>query len=245
MNCPPTKLDSFLLSIYNTSKVKNKFKGTQYAGQPFIQMVQETPYADVMEDEHQTYSVYLDKTNLHWMLLLKSTVSSLPYITLEISTLNMIDLLTVMKIISETECTSKKLTHIGNYSGKLSTFCLTADKVREAMDRYELLHSNCQHFCNNLAYQFDMKVYNPTCSAICNIPAVTVMEILKDERSTDTQDLMQIQVVCTRGNSFRYTPQVVQKNVARAVAAFTGVKGYGEMVVQATDGTDGMNEQIA
>ena len=239
---PPTKMDSFMLSIYNTSKVKNKFKGTLYVGQPFIQMVEETPYADVMEDEHQTYSVYLDKTNLHWIVLLKSTGSTLPYITLEISTLNMIDLLTVMKVISETECTSKKLTHIGNYSGKLSTFCSTADKVGEAMDHYELLHSNCQHFCNNLAYQFDMNVYNPTGSAICYVQAVTVMERLNNERSTDTPDFMQVQVVCKRSSSFRYTPQVVQKNVAKAVAAFTVVEGYGEMVVPAVDG---MNEQMA
>ena len=224
----PTKVDAFLMSIYNTSTVKQRFSGTQFVDRPYIEMVQDTPYLDIMDDPEQRYSVYLDKSNLHWFVLVQKTDSTLPYITLEISTLNMVDLLTVMKVMGEKDC--KKLTHIGNYTGKLSKFCIMADRIRETMGQYQLLLNNCQHFCNNLAYQFGMRIQNPSGTFLLNVPAVTILEKMPDkvaEESEPTEVVYHQQV-----GSFRRAPMVVQKNAAKAVAIITGVKGYDDIVHQ-------------
>ncbi len=229
---PPSKLHSLLLSVYNTSTFRHSSQHqytTRTEGGPFLEMVRESPYAGVLEDQSQSYDVYLDKSNLHWFILLRtSEPTTLPYITLEISTLNMIDLLTATRVISETETESKKLTHIGRYHGKLSTLCTTADRVCAAMGHYKLLLSNCQHFCNNLAYQFGLTIHPPTGHVFCNVPAVTVKEELKDEREVQNTEIATV----VYRTSFKRTSPVVQKSVARAVAVFTGVKGYNDITTQ-------------
>ncbi len=234
----PSKFHSLLMSVYNTCTFRHSQYTVQTVGGPFLEMMKESPYAGVLEDPNQSYEMYLDKNNLHWFLLLR--VSTLPYITFEISTLNMIDLLTVTRVINDNETESKKLTYIGKYSGKLSVFCTTADRVCVAMGRYKLLQNNCQHFCNNLAYQFELKIHSPTGYTLCSVPVITVKKPLKDEQELELPQEMEIAPVMYR-SSFQRTPQVVQKNVARAVAVITGVKGYNDIMSQAAS----KNEQLA
>ena len=98
---------------------------------------------------------------LHWLLLVKMFRSKLPYLTLEITTnSDLCELIPTIRTISENETeigasvkpqdSVTSITDVGSYKGTLHDLCQFADKVVEDMKSYNLITSNCQHFCNNL-----------------------------------------------------------------------------------------------
>jgi hypothetical protein len=54
------------------------------------------------------------------------------------------------------------ITDAGTYNGTLHDLCQIADKVVEEMKSYNLVTSNCQHFCNNLLRKIGKKTYPMT-----------------------------------------------------------------------------------
>lgn len=54
------------------------------------------------------------------------------------------------------------ISDIGPYKGSLHNLCNLADEVVQDMKMYNLVSSNCQHFCNNLLRRLGKKSYRTT-----------------------------------------------------------------------------------
>lgn len=143
---------------------------------PFVQQVQTNPIYGSLVHAVSEYEVRLvhGKKQLHWFLLVKMFRSKLPYLTLEISTTDLCDLIPIVRCVSsdhENKENSKSqdlvedpmcITDTGIYKGALYDLCRIADRVVEEMKSYNLVTSNCQHFCNNLLRKIGKTTYPMT-----------------------------------------------------------------------------------
>lgn len=142
---------------------------------PFVQQVQANPTYGSMVHSVSEYEVRLvhGKKQLHWFLLVKMFRSKLPYLTLEISTTDLCDLIPILRSVAcennenskpqvEDPLSATCITDAGTYKGTLYDLCRLADKVVQEMKKYNLVTSNCQHFCNNLLRKIGMKMYPTT-----------------------------------------------------------------------------------
>lgn len=143
---------------------------------PFVQQVQTNPVYGSMVHAISEYEVRLvhGKKQLHWFLLVKMFRSKLAYLTLEISTTDLHDLIPILRsVVSENNyenfapevedpSLATCITDTGTYKGTLHDLCQLADKVVEEMRNYNLVTSNCQHFCNNLLRKIGKKTYPMT-----------------------------------------------------------------------------------
>ena len=118
-------------------------------GRPFVEMIQEHHHYGPWINVKTTYEVKLvHRESPHWYLLVKTKDSTLPYISLEIRTTNLSD---VVPFTCEVDSLNADTTSdIGEYQGSLLSLCELADRVVRDMDSYDLLTSNCQTFCNRL-----------------------------------------------------------------------------------------------
>ena len=150
---------SSLLGIVGSSasSVYTQFGG-RLVGEPFVDMVKETPYKDVLT-VNATHEVYIMKEHLHRLLLVKMKDSSYPWITFEVSTPNWTDLMTVMQKSEDLPQISEE---VGDYEGNLLSICEIADSVVKRMKNYRLFSNNCQHFCNNLLLELGLDTYETT-----------------------------------------------------------------------------------
>ena len=121
------------------------------------------------------------RRNLHWFLLVKVKESDLPYLTLEITTSNLSDLLPTIRTIQPSPGCWAGFTQspekVGIYNGSLESLCRIGDGVVKDMESYNLLTSNCQHFCNNVLKKIGFETYPTTIG-----PETTLEE---DERNYD------------------------------------------------------------
>lgn len=141
---------------------------------PFVQQVQTNPVYGSLVHAVSEYEVRLvhGKEQLHWFLLVKMFRSKLSYLTLEISTTDLCDLIPILRSVSSENNENSKsqdlvedpmcITDTGTYKGTLYDLCQVADKVVEEMKSYNLVTSNCQHFCNNLLRKIGKKMYPMT-----------------------------------------------------------------------------------
>ena len=108
------------------------------------------------------------KQRPHWFFLLKIVDSTLPYITMEINTADMEDLVPTVRNGTEDEVSevcdeaNSIVTDLDAYEGRLQDLCEIADGVVEGMRGYNLVSSNCQHFCNNLLRKLGRKPFSTT-----------------------------------------------------------------------------------
>ena len=118
-------------------------------GKPFVEMIQDHHlYGHLMKVE-TVYEVKLvHREGCHWYLLLKTKDSTLPYISLEIRTTNLSDLVQFTRNIDTVS--AEVSSNVGVYEGTLLSLCQLADRVVKEMDSYDLVCSNCQTFCNEL-----------------------------------------------------------------------------------------------
>jgi hypothetical protein len=143
-------------------------KGTcdQY-GLSFTQMFQKTKYnpvSDVLTD-FDVRLVHSTRGPLHWYILVQMVDSTLPFLTIEITTSNLTNLIPTMRSIDLNEaggCFSRPPTEVGIYHGTLQKICKLADAVITEMGGYNLLVNNCQHFCNNLLQKLNFRTYDTT-----------------------------------------------------------------------------------
>lgn len=140
-----------------------------YVGLPFEEMVKRTHYAPVVRvsTRYEIKLVHGTTGQLHWRLLVKMKDSDMPFITFEITTSNMYDIIPAMMEIPETSpgCFSafkSTPTDVGTFQGTLTDLCQMADAVVRAMESYNLLTSNCQHFCNNLLQRLGLRTFPTT-----------------------------------------------------------------------------------
>ncbi len=159
---------SSLKSVRATSQGESSSSGSNVQdGRPFKEMVKKTAYGNLVR-VHSNYEVSLVHRQLHWLLMVKMMDSDEPYISMEIVTSNMFDIIPVMREIQETELGcfgtlfSAAPTKVGIFNGTLIELCGKADTVVKRMDRYNLLTSNCQHFCNNVLQGLGLRTFPTT-----------------------------------------------------------------------------------
>ena len=100
---------------------------------------------------HAAYEIKLIHRNsiLHWYILLRPKgTSTLPYISMEVTTSDMSDLIPVTRNFESYE--ANQVSDLGTYEGTLYYLCQLADRVMEEMESYDIFSSNCQTFCNKL-----------------------------------------------------------------------------------------------
>lgn len=116
-------------------------------GQPFVEMLKKNPVYRNWMNAQTYYELKLVHRlpNLHWYLLVRQ--EGLPYFTLEITTSDMKDLIPRTRWF---ESCDEDASDVGPYEGSLFGLCGLADKVVDEMGTYNLMNSNCQHFCNRL-----------------------------------------------------------------------------------------------
>ena len=118
-------------------------------GRSFVEMTQEHHQYGLLINVRTTYEVKLvHRESAHWYFLVRTKDSTLPYISIEIRTTDLSDLVPfTCEIHSLNADTSSD---IGEYEGSLLSLCELADRVVRDMGSYDLLTSNCQTFCNEL-----------------------------------------------------------------------------------------------
>ena len=96
-----------------------------------------------------TYEVKLvHRQSANWYFLVRTKDSTLPYISIEIRTT---DLRNLVPFTCEVDSLNADTSSdIGEYKGSLLSLCEMADRVVQDMGSYDLLTSNCQTFCNEL-----------------------------------------------------------------------------------------------
>ena len=154
---------------------------------------------------YEVIIVYGKGFDLHWFLLVKLQGSKFSYITLEITTTDMTDLVKTTRSVDE-ECSdiwSRQHEKVGIYKGSLKSLCEQADQVVSEMQVYNLFTSNCQHFCNNLLKKIGLKTYPPT------IGPETTLD--REHRRFDMYT-----------NVMKIAPAVIAHAGARAVGAAVG-----------------------
>ena len=118
-------------------------------GQPFVKLIADDPLYGPWISSSSVYELKLinQLPNVHWYLLIKKEGSDLPYISVEITTPDL------MKLIPTTrnfESCDVDATDVDPYKGSLLSLCELADEVIKEMGTYDLTKRNCQHFCNRL-----------------------------------------------------------------------------------------------
>jgi hypothetical protein len=118
-------------------------------GRSFVEMTQEHHQYGLLINVKTTYEVKLvHRESAHWYFLVKTKDSTLPYISLEIRTTDLSDLVSFTCEVDSLNADTSS--DIGEYQGSLLSLCELADRVVRDMGSYDLLTSNCQTFCNEV-----------------------------------------------------------------------------------------------
>lgn len=137
------------------------------SGRPFVEMMSDhviyKPFVNV-ETEYEVRLVH-GVPYLHWYVLVRMKSTSL-YLTLEITTLDMTDIIPTTRNVSLNGGFLAKLlfgpTEVGTYRGSLYQICQFADEAVADMERYHFVENNCQHFCNRLLMKMGLKTFATT-----------------------------------------------------------------------------------
>ena len=131
-------------------------------GRPFVEIIKDHCLYGPWIDAKTVYELNLVHRlpNLHWYLLVKKEgASDWPYISLEITTSGKKDLIPLTR---DFEFCDDKASGVGTFRGSLFDLCELADGVVKEMGTYDLVESNCQHFCNILLKKLYKKEFPTT-----------------------------------------------------------------------------------
>ena len=132
----------------------------------FSELMEKTNYKDSM-DHCARYEIYINRTGYHWYLLIRLKSSRSPFVTLEITTTNAMQiLLACVRTLEDhagTEYIKFKMT-------TMKELCDVADDVKKKMGGYSLYSSNFQHFCNNVLKRLNCSTYTPTIGPNTTLP---------------------------------------------------------------------------
>ena len=143
---------SFSFSSFNLSRKRTWTKVVEKDyynyGKPFVELFKDHHVYGPWIDTKTNYQLMLVHKQLHWYFLVKKEGDSpLPYVTIEITTSDMKDL--IPSIRNFPSC-SDGASDMGTYIGTLRSLCELADRVVEEMESYNLFTRNCQNFCIEL-----------------------------------------------------------------------------------------------
>ena len=114
-------------------------------GRPFVEMIRDHPYYGKLIEMKTTFEIHLvHRESHHWYLLAKTKDSTLPYISLEIRTTNLRDLVPFTCNVDSPKCDVSS--NVGYYAGSLISLCELADTVVTEMGSYELIRETARHF---------------------------------------------------------------------------------------------------
>jgi hypothetical protein len=131
-------------------------------------MLQQNPKYKHVSDVLTKFDIRLVHSTtgpFHWFILIQMLGSDLPFLTIEITTSNLTDLIPVMRTTDLKEAGGRDkqpLTKVGIYHGTIRSIYKFADAVVVEMGGYNLLVNNCQHFCNNLLERLNLRTYDTT-----------------------------------------------------------------------------------
>ena len=167
-------------------------------GRPFLEMLRDHCQYGPWIKAHAAYEVRLVHHNsiLHWYLLLRPKgTSTLPYISMEVTTSNMSNLIPVTRNFESYDV--NQVSDLGTYEGTLYYLCELADKVVEEMESYDLFSSNCQTFCNNLLKRMGKREF-PTSleSELIDREFDLLSKVFQKERVPTTNVQVRETVVC-------------------------------------------------
>jgi hypothetical protein len=161
-----------------TSKNQGRGEKMEETKKSFVEQVHSanSAYAGMLLSQlSYEFKLVHGKKQPHWFFMLKVKDSQLPYITLEIQTSDLHKIIpTIQSIenggISVTETVSHSnatVTNLDVYDGRLQDLCEIADKVVETMKEYNLVSSNCQHFCNGVLRMLGRETFSTTVGHQC------------------------------------------------------------------------------
>ena len=130
------------------------------SGRPFLEMIRDHSLYGPWIKAQAIYEVKLVHRNsiLYWYLLLRTKGSStLPYISIEVTTSDMSDLIPVTCNFESYD--ANQVSELDIYEGTLYHLCQLADRVVEEMGTYDILSRNCQTFCNKLLKKMGKKEF--------------------------------------------------------------------------------------
>ena len=161
-------------SVKSSASSKSKSEGREYLlqGRPFEEMAQDEqcPYHQLL-DMPTSYAIYIQRKGYHRFLLVQCTkfrhTETEQFVTLEITTSDLHSFCPVMDVLQDDK--GKEL--VGDYEGTFRDLCIMADRMVDRMGTYSLLKNNCQHFCNNILKQLELKTFPTTVG-----PETTVSE---------------------------------------------------------------------
>lgn len=179
-------MGSFASRISASGKLSNsKYKvpssqyarngGTHYViGQnpsiTFSYIIKQIPFYKDIIDTSMPFDIYIFHKELHWFLFLKPSKSSCPFLTIEITTdKHRNDLFARMDLLDDVLEKEFLKTEFTN----LVEICNVADGVKEKMNGYHLLNSNCQHFCNNIVRWLGLNEFPTTTNIVADRASVS------------------------------------------------------------------------
>ena len=176
-------------SSLSSSSSSGARKGVQYNpgkyDKEFSEIIKDTPYKDITGVPGKFKVSINRKFCGHWFLLFEMEGSTLPNLSLEISTP---DVKSIKREIY-THNDNGKSTHCGIIKGTLTSIINVADRIVAEMEYYRLFTSNCQHFCNNFLNHYGFEVYSTTLGK--NVTA----EIEKQSDLTPEQNALKEEIV--------------------------------------------------
>ena len=187
----PLRKSTWTKVLENTSKFSYK--------KPFVEMIREHPlYGRLMKVKcvYEIKLVHLESP--HWYLLVRTKDSMLSYISLEIRTTDMSDLVQFTREIDSPS--PGVLSDVGIYEGTLLYLCELADRVVKEMGSYDLLTCNCQTFCNQLLKKMGKSEY-PTSTKLLDGEIDLLCEEIREYFPTGAKNSLPMVSCKTKLNS--------------------------------------------
>lgn len=154
-------------------------------GKPFVEMVQEHHQYGPWINVKTTYEIKLvHRESRHWYFLVKTKDTTLPYISLEIRTTNLSDIVPFTCEVDSLNADTSS--DIGEYQGSMLFLCEVADGVVRDMGSYDLLTSNCQTFCNEFLKRLGKREF-PTSTELLDREFDLLGEALLGHSSAETE----------------------------------------------------------
>ena len=185
-------LKPFRKASWGIQKAAKEYTHLTYGGTFTEMMAGHSQYGPLNEVPNLTYEINLVNTQLHWYLLLRIKGSKLPYLSMEITTSDMKDIISTTQEIANVA----NSTEVGTFEGTLDDLCQHADNVAKEMKKYNLFNNNCQTFCNKLLTRIGFTAYPPTdvseiAERAFDYISVIILEAMKEFDSVTSADHLQ------------------------------------------------------
>lgn len=131
----------------------------------FSYIIKQIPIYKDMIYVSMPFDIYIFRKELHWFIFLRPSKSTSPFLTFEVTTDDSRNYLFARMDLLD-DVLEKEFLKTENAS--LDQICELADDIKSKMDGYNMVNSNCQHFCNNILSWLGLPNY-PTTTGMGNV----------------------------------------------------------------------------